>query len=277
MADLLAPLERKVLLTVKTSGGYEAGKSLEGIGHILNGAFRENVRQLLNSAEFRTLATAPPSNRSTTAPVAYGPLHLPAAASARMPIPDTVKAVVSIFANAGMGSGFVVSQGGYVLTNQHVVGDARFVKLKWSDGSEALGEVIRADRRRDVALVKAETKGQPALAVRNGVVALGDTVFAIGTPLDEKYQNTLPKGVVSGVRTIDGLPFLQSDVAIDHGNSGGPLLEEQGRVVAITVLRDERDGVGHDISFFVPISEALTALGIAMDTPVTTSALASQK
>ncbi|WP_293676247.1 trypsin-like peptidase domain-containing protein [uncultured Phenylobacterium sp.] len=273
--QVFSPLERKVVLTVKTAGAYDAPKSQPGMAHILNGAFRENVRQLLNAGEFRALmASAPGAVAASSAnPAALAPLALAGAAAKPRPIPEAMKSVVAVFANSGMGSGFLVSEDGCILTNQHVVGDAKFVKVKWSDGAESLGEVLRSDRRRDVALVKTEPRPHRVLALRTDAPPpLGETVWAIGTPLDEKYQNTLTKGIVSGHRTLEGLTYIQSDVATDHGNSGGPLLDEQGRVVAVAVARDERDGVGHDINFFIPIEDALRALGLIVRAPPATAA-----
>jgi S1-C subfamily serine protease len=135
------------------------------------------------------------------------------------------------------------------------------VRVRWADGTESIGDVVRSDARRDVALVRAAPKASP-LAIRNTPLQLGETVFAIGTPLKAEFANTLTRGIVSGTRLIDGLPMIQSDVAIDHGNSGGPLLDEQGRITALAVSRYEEDGVGHSINFFIPIDDALKALNL---------------
>jgi S1-C subfamily serine protease len=170
--------------------------------------------------------------------------------------------VAIVFAADGSGSGFLVSRDGYVLTNHHVVGGAKYVKLKWSTGEETLGEVIRSDRRRDVALIKTDAKDRAPLALRTGSAQPGDPVFAIGTPLDDKLQNTLTKGIVSANRVYDGLPFIQSDVAVTHGNSGGPLLDEQGRVLGLTVSGRAPDGAPVGLNFFIPIDDALKALAL---------------
>jgi S1-C subfamily serine protease len=161
-----------------------------------------------------------------------------------------------------MGSGFLISDDGYLITNQHVVGDAKFVKVRWAEGDEVLGEVIRTDARRDVALLKAQPKGHAPLLARDDPPAIGQTVFAVGTPLEEKFQGTLTRGIVSAARVYDGQPFVQSDVAVDHGNSGGPLLDESGRVVAITDWGYSPDGVSHNLNFFIPIGDAFRALAV---------------
>jgi S1-C subfamily serine protease len=173
-----------------------------------------------------------------------------------------------IFAGGAMGSGFLISRDGYLITNQHVVGDAQYVKVRWPDGSEGLGEVIRSDRRRDVALVKADPHGRQPLVLNQALPAVGDTVFAVGAPLQESLQGTVTKGIVSAVRTEKSQRFIQSDVSINHGNSGGPLLNEKGAVLGLTVSGIQLGEAPAGINFFIPISDALEALAIT-SVPVT--------
>jgi S1-C subfamily serine protease len=172
-------------------------------------------------------------------------------------------AVVIVFAADGSGSGFLVSNDGYLITNHHVVGASKYVKLKWADGSETLGEVIRSDPRRDVALVKADAHGRAPLDLRPGAVEQGEPVFAIGSPLGEAQQNTMTKGIVSATRMRDGLPYIQSDVAVTHGNSGGPLIDSKGRVIGITVSGLAPAGTPIGLNFFIPIDDALRALSLS--------------
>jgi S1-C subfamily serine protease len=98
--------------------------------------------------------------------------------------------------------------------------------------------------------------------LRRQLPQAGEAVIAIGTPLDEKFQSTVTKGVVSATRIENGFSFIQSDVAVDHGNSGGPLLDERGAVVGITDWRYAPDGVSHDLNFFIPIGDALDFLSL---------------
>src|SRR5262249_26626483 len=150
----------------------------------------------------------------------------------------------------------------YLLTNHHVVGASKFVKVKWPGGGETLGEVVRSDAKRDVALVKVDAQGRAPLAIRSGDTHQGETVFAIGTPLDDSLQNTMTKGIVSANRMSDGLAFIQSDVAINHGNSGGPLLDEKGQVIGIAVIAILPGGASTGLNFFIPIDDALRTLGL---------------
>lgn len=261
--QVYSPLDRKVLANLPTNGGYETAESRAGIAHIIQGAFRENVRQLLNAEDFRRLVLAsdppsrPPPSGSGNSPITFKP-----APQKIRTISDDLRSVVAVFAQSGMGSGFLVSSDGHLLTNWHVVGESKFVKIKWSDGVEVLGEVVRTDARRDVALVKADPSGRPPIALRKGVPGVGDAVFAIGTPLDEKLQGTVTKGIVSSTRTFDGLDFIQSDAAVTHGNSGGPLVDERGAVVGMTVSGRTIAGAPSGLNFFIPIDDALRALAL---------------
>jgi len=155
----------------------------------------------------------------------------------------------------------LVSSDGYLLTNHHVVGETTQVKIRWSDGLETTGQVIRSDKRRDVALIKTEPRGRVALAVNRAIPPPGTTVFAIGTPLDPALQSTVTRGVVSATRIVDGFNFIQSDTPVTHGNSGGPLLDEHGAVVGLTDW-----GVpaaqGSTLNFFIPIGDALDFLAL---------------
>ena len=254
-------IQAKILARIKTRGGFELKPAKDGsVTTIVIGAFSDNVRRLVASDEFRgvVIASVTPSTVATPVPEAT-PIRL--AAAQPVLLATAVKSVVTIFAGEGMGSGVLISSDGYILTNHHVAGSTGRVRIRWPDGTDTVGDVIRGDPRRDVALVKTEPKGAP-LSIRAAPAQLGETVFAVGTPLDKQFANTLTRGIVSATRLIDGLSVIQSDVAIDHGSSGGPLLDEKGQIVALTVSRVEPDGVGHDINFFIPIADALKALAI---------------
>ncbi|MET0272501.1 MAG: trypsin-like peptidase domain-containing protein [Phenylobacterium sp.] len=259
--QIYSTVRAKVLARIPTSGSGEEKKGTDsGFEVLLHRAFAANVRELIASDAFRQ-AVASPSPQATSAAPPDTPITFrrpPAATS--MPLNVAAKGVVSIFAGAGMGSGVLISSDGYILTNHHVAGEAGRVRVRWSDGTDTPGEVIRSDRRRDVTLIKTPPKAQP-LAIRAGAAQLGETVFAIGTPLDRELAGTLTRGVVSSTRTRDGLTFIQSDVGVTHGNSGGPLLDEKGAVIGLTVsgLYPEES---KSLNLFIPIHDALRALNL---------------
>jgi S1-C subfamily serine protease len=201
------------------------------------------------------------------------PITLTGEATQPTPIADAVGSVVTVFAGEGFGSGVLVSSDGYLLTNHHVVGEAKTVKVRWSDGLDATGEVIRSDKRRDVALVKTAPRGRIALAINRALLAPGVTVFAVGTPLDPKLQSTITKGVVSANRIVDGFSFIQGDVPVTHGNSGGPLLDERGQVVGLTDW-GVAPQAGSTLNFFIPIGDALDFLALTPAPAATPTATA---
>ena len=158
----------------------------------------------------------------------------------------------------GVGSGFILSADGYVMTNAHVVDGADEVIVTLTDKREFKAKIVGADKRTDVAVVKIEASGLPA--VRIGDVSrlkVGEWVMAIGSPFG--LENTVTAGIVSAKQrdTGDYLPFIQTDVAINPGNSGGPLLNMRGEVVGINSQIYSRSGGFMGISFAIPIDEAM--------------------
>jgi serine protease Do len=157
----------------------------------------------------------------------------------------------------GVGSGFVLSADGFVLTNAHVVEGAEEVFVTLTDKREFKARIIGSDRRSDVALVKIEAGGLPT--VRIGDVSrlrVGEWVIAIGSPFG--LENTVTAGIVSAKSRDTGefLPLIQTDVAINPGNSGGPLINMRGEVVGINSQIYSRSGGYMGISFAIPIDEA---------------------
>jgi serine protease Do len=158
---------------------------------------------------------------------------------------------------SGVGSGFMISADGYVMTNAHVVDGADEVLVRLTDKREFKAKLIGADKRTDVAVLKIDATGLPA--VRFGDVArlkVGEWVIAIGSPFD--LDNTVTAGIVSAKARDTGeiLPFIQTDVAINPGNSGGPLINMRGEVVGINSQIYSRSGGYMGISFAIPIDEA---------------------
>jgi serine protease Do len=157
----------------------------------------------------------------------------------------------------GVGSGFILTQDGFIMTNAHVVEGADEVMVTLTDRRELKAKIIGADRRTDVAVVKIEASGLPA--VRMGDVnrlKVGEWVMAIGSPFG--LENTVTAGIVSAKQrdTGDYLSFIQTDVAINPGNSGGPLINMRGEVVGINSQIYSRSGGFMGISFAIPIDDA---------------------
>jgi len=170
----------------------------------------------------------------------------------------------------GAGSGFVIDPRGYVLTNYHVVQGAQTIEVVLGDRSRYVGKFIGADQRNDVALVKIDPKGKTLAALTlgdSGKLQVGQKVLAIGNPFG--FQSTLTTGVVSALgRTVQTSETtfideaIQTDASINHGNSGGPLLNSHGEVIGINSAIYTPSGTTAGIGFAIPIN---TARQIAQD------------
>jgi serine protease Do len=159
-----------------------------------------------------------------------------------------------------LGSGFIISPDGYILTNAHVVDAADEINVRLTDKREFKARVVGADKRTDVALIKIDAASLPAVRVGNPArLRVGEWVVAIGSPFG--FENTVTAGIVSAKgRSLpqeNFVPFIQTDVAINPGNSGGPLFNMQGEVVGVNSQIYSRTGGFMGLSFAIPIDVAL--------------------
>ena len=159
-----------------------------------------------------------------------------------------------------LGSGFIISSDGYVLTNHHVVRDADKILVKLTDRRELEAKLIGSDPRTDVALLKVEAHDLPVVKIGSAkALAVGEWVLAIGTPFG--FEHSVTAGIVSAKgRSLPGdnyVPFIQTDVAINPGNSGGPLFNMEGEVVGINSQIYTRTGSYAGISFAIPMEVAM--------------------
>lgn len=163
------------------------------------------------------------------------------------------------FQTQSLGSGFIISNDGYILTNAHVVDAADEVTVRLTDKREFKAKVIGADRRTDVALIKIEAGNLPIVQFGDpGKLKVGEWVVAIGSPFG--FDNTVTAGIVSAKgRSLpqeNFVPFIQTDVAVNPGNSGGPLFNMKGEVVGINSQIYSRTGGFMGLSFAIPIDVA---------------------
>ncbi len=158
----------------------------------------------------------------------------------------------------GMGSGFIITAEGYILTNHHVIDNADEVFVRLTDNREFKAKIIGSDKRTDVALLKIEGNNLPVLKTGNSAkIKVGEWVLAIGSPF--ALENTVTAGIISAKArdTGDYLPLIQTDVAVNPGNSGGPLINMAGEAIGINSQIYSRSGGYMGISFAIPIDEAL--------------------
>lgn len=159
----------------------------------------------------------------------------------------------------GVGSGFIISDDGYIITNNHVISGASKILVTLNNGKEYTAKVIGADQRTDVALIKIEGGDKlPTLKIGDSnSLKKGQWVLAIGSPFG--LDSTVTSGIVSAINrdTGDYLPFIQTDVAVNPGNSGGPLINLKGEVVGVNSQIVSRSGGFMGISLSIPIDEAM--------------------
>lgn len=161
----------------------------------------------------------------------------------------------------GIGSGFIINNDGYVLTNYHVIAGAQSVKVIYNDGKEVDASVVNYDSNQDIAVVKiTDTASVPGIVELgdSDTLATGESVIAIGNPLGKEFIGSVTSGIISSLNreiTIDNknLNLLQTDAAINPGNSGGPLLNLKGQVIGINTAKIGAEGI-EGIGFSIPIN-----------------------
>jgi len=264
-------LARKVVYKTTTEGGeYSFKKSARFNGAAISAsqAFRQATEHLLAQPEFieillssKTLDTS-----YTDQGISIDDIKITQGDSntrfvKRTPLIE--KASVTVRTAGGHGSGFVISNPGYVLTNHHVVGQNRQVIVIMGE-QEHRATVVRSNPGRDVALLKLE-KGFTAqsLHINADAVNLGEEIYVVGTPLDERLSFSISRGIISARRVLDQRQFYQTDAAVNPGNSGGPVFNGAGNVIGITVAGlFTSDGASKNINYVIPIMDALKALDI---------------
>ena len=177
-------------------------------------------------------------------------------------LPDAIErvddAVVTIRAGADkVGSGFIVSSNGHILTNSHVLGDAKTVKVRLADGSELGGQVLAKSGKTDIAVVKVERKNLPTVQFGSSKsLRKGEEVAALGAPLG--LDRSVTRGVVSNPRQEqDGKVYIQTDAALNPGNSGGPLINGYGLVVGMNARVAAK---AENVGFAIPSEDLMNFL-----------------
>ncbi|MDF7812244.1 trypsin-like peptidase domain-containing protein [Hymenobacter sp. YC55] len=260
---------RQTVLEHKASGSsikFEKGGSAA-----FEDAFENSLYTFLSNKEV-TAALAKPTgvtaSTSTNSNLAeeekLAPIAMRRAAPLK-PVGDNgvsaaARCVVTVETTDGHGSGCVISSDGYLITNAHVVGDEETVKIHMADGIEAKGKVVRVNANMDLALVKVDVDGLSAFQLPSAASTdLGADVFAIGTPADKELGQSITKGIISGRRKIEGHAFLQTDVSINGGNSGGALVARSGQLVGIVNAKLVGRGI-EGIGFAIPAEQVSEAL-----------------
>lgn len=182
---------------------------------------------------------------------------------------DSVKdSVVTVYTDKGFGTGFVYTDDGYIITNYHVIDDTKKINVICTDGRKLEAQLIDGDELSDVAVIYVKNLGIPKLPVGDSdTLRVGEDVIAIGTPNDVEYAGTVTKGIISGVKRqvrvyeeagylSKTMEMIQTDTTLNHGNSGGPLINMRGEVVGINTMKYYASDAGDTLYFSIPINDA---------------------
>jgi S1-C subfamily serine protease len=227
--------------------GEVIGKSVKAVGdHIVKDGDR-----------FREYAMTLQGGEHETSPVQTAKRN-PRYKKARSKYDDFLNGVVVIRNADGIGTGFFVSSDGYIVTNKHVVGAEDYVSVKIRSGQVLVAKLVRTSPARDLALIKVEGKGFTWLQLSGGEDAgVGNDVLAIGTPKGLSWS--VSKGIISAVRDLRNVRMIQTDAAINSGNSGGPLIDlRSGKVVGVNSLTIRKD-IAEGLNFAVSSEDVLRA------------------
>lgn len=266
--QVYSPARKSLIGTVETQGSTELKKSSDDASfELLQGSFSLAVNNLLASNEFlemveksRGLLDGPSSSNARAIKnreVSYKTLT--------EAIEAAKKSTITVRTAGGHGSGFAIGDGSLVITNAHVVGEAKNVTIVTSGGISLNGEVIKVSKERDTALITLSSLRLPALRINASIPASASKIYAVGSPLDERLSGTVTEGIVSGTRLLDGYEWIQSDVAINPGNSGGPLMDANGEVIGISTMGMQSGGSQVGLNLFVPIGDALKWLELTIN------------
>lgn len=266
--QIYSPFTKSIIKTITTEGSTEVKEATSGGGDfLLADAFAIAVNNLLASPEFMQVAKQ--DDLSDVQAIASKLMVIPNKKTnyrkLSVALEAAKKSTVTIRTASGHGSGFVIGNGNLIMTNAHVVGDAKRVNVITSGGVTLTANVTKVNKSIDVALVQLNGITFKPLAVNIKNLESGSRVYAVGSPLDEGLKGTVTSGIVSGYRDYKGLNWLQSDTAINPGNSGGPLINEKGEVIAMSTAGLQAGGSQVGLNLFVPISIALAHSGLKVD------------
>jgi len=253
--------EKKRIARVRVEGlGEDPGRTGQPMPKAFLAAFREALADPAFVAPLRRSA-----GDGSEVRFAREPFSMRRCADPALDLPDDLpraqEAVVVVVVGSASGSGTIVSDDGYVITAAHVLGSDGRATLRFKSGLELPAEVVRVDPARDAALLKVPGRGYACLRTERSLVKVGTEIWAIGNPVAEELARSVTRGVASGNRTIRGRSFLQTDAAVNPGNSGGPLLDASGRLRGIVVTKLTEEGI-EGLGFAVPIADAESALGV---------------
>ncbi len=253
--------KEKVILN-KTSFGYSNSRKAKTFSEEYKLALKDAMNTLVYDQEFQKIVSSEVTKKEETNVEEKLEIDFKEELAESIDVLDYVKqATVTIKTGNGHGSGFFISSNGYILTNEHVINDGGDIEVELSNGLIIDAEVIRESKKKDVALLKVTGKGFKSIPINDEKTSAGTEVYAVGTPRNLDLGQTVTKGIISGHRAFKDNTYIQTDVSINKGNSGGPLINLKGEVLGIVASKLIGEGI-EGIGFGIPIIKALETLNI---------------
>ena len=257
--------KNKVIGNIKT-----IDSNIDYVG-TLNNCFRatflEGLTELLTSPDFKKTMSdfkTKPGTSLINKDIIIQKINTPSFQDYSKMVSSSVKSVVTVKTDIGHGSGFFISSDGLIITNNHVIEKAKEIEVIMNAGFSLPAQVVSYDADNDVAIIKIAGNGfKPLFLKDTDEVGIGEEVIAIGTPLDISLGQTVTKGIISGTRELEDRKLYQMDAGIQHGNSGGPLLNIKGEVIGICSYGFTKYGKEFEgLNFAIPIDVAIQKLHI---------------
>jgi serine protease Do len=256
--QLYDALQKKVIYRSTLTG---SNPTKDAPAKLIFAAFTNSLKKLLADPNFVNLVSNsnPPQPIPEASLTKFAPLTINLVKNSdEIKLPEqlttVLDSVVKIRVGAAFASGVFISNDGYLLTAAHVVSGVPEVMVDLRSGITLPAQVIRVDNPQDIALIKVAGSGYPALPLSlNANPPVGSETYVIGTPADEQFVNSVSKGIVSGIRKLDGFDYIQTDASVSPGCSGGPLLNQEGQVIGITSWKIVASGF-EGLAFGVPLN-----------------------
>lgn len=259
----------EALFHTTSAGAFDAWHAGGGTSTTVLRALGAATDNLLGDRDFVALlknADAPRQSAiSAPADIALALTYGDGSGNFRSNSEKLLRSAVTVRTSRGHGSGVLIDPAGFALTNAHVVGSETRVQVMLDDAA-VIAHVVRVDKRVDVALLQFDPDGRAAAVVTRSEPHPGDPLYVVGTPLDLALSHTVTQGILSAVRQLHGERLYQTDAALNPGNSGGPVFNDVGELVALSVSgMVNAEGASVNVNYLIPVARALAAVGAKSD------------
>lgn len=243
--------------TTITSGQFTSNDDMGGRELSIRDGIKKGLSEFLNDSDAQKLLK---DKSQSELEKNYKPYTIPSSKKYVSKLSESVKAGVTIKTKDGHGSGFIISENGYIITNYHVVSDTSDLEVVLNNNKKYPVEIIRVSKISDLALLKIDAKGLMAYKVSpSKEIEIASEIYAVGTPSAEDLSQTISKGIISATRTMGPSKLIQTDASINGGNSGGAIINKSGLVLGVVSSKLKGFGI-EGVAFGIPSYEIYDAL-----------------